>query len=387
MDDTRIALRSSVIASRNFASALFDQLRRDGLDEPGVSRDPYGAGEQRAHKTCAGGGGGDGSEGRARRRRQPLHDPPRPRPSATPIVIGWHSIRSRTAATSTARPASSRAWSRWGAAPSWPRRQGSTCGDGHPGRRKRLVSGFLYRQPAPAWDLAGRRPGGPAGRYRPHTRRPHRRVRRRSRADLRLERHFDPATCAPTWNSISSRRRQLVEAGRSVGIGTGIPGNFRYPTHGSRAATIMSACRAGSAATPRWPGRSSPWRSTRFGRTTTGAAFPWPARSAVSIPMPKQHGLTIVPGAFHFSLDVRAYDEACWRTWTSGSTHHRGDRAKPRRPVSSRRQGARRGRAGRSGDPGRLTACAATLGIETIAFGSPASHDAAASRRAACRWD
>ena len=26
--------------------------------------------------------------------------------------------------------------------------------------------------------------------------------------------------------------------------------------------------------------------------------------------MPAAHGLTIVPGAFHFSLDVRAYDEA-----------------------------------------------------------------------------
>src|ERR1700693_4402084 len=46
-------IRQAVMASRAFASDLFDQLRRDGLDEPGVSRDPYGPGEQRAHGTCA----------------------------------------------------------------------------------------------------------------------------------------------------------------------------------------------------------------------------------------------------------------------------------------------------------------------------------------------
>src|ERR1700677_4104934 len=44
---------SAVTASGDFASRLFDQLRRDGLDEPGVSRDPYGPGEQRAHESCA----------------------------------------------------------------------------------------------------------------------------------------------------------------------------------------------------------------------------------------------------------------------------------------------------------------------------------------------
>src|ERR1700692_1862135 len=46
-------IRAAVMASREFASGLFDQLRRDGLDEPGVSRDTYGPGEQSAHATCA----------------------------------------------------------------------------------------------------------------------------------------------------------------------------------------------------------------------------------------------------------------------------------------------------------------------------------------------
>ena len=44
-------LVAAVSEQRELAVSLFDQLRRDGLDEPGVSRDPYGPGEQRAHAT------------------------------------------------------------------------------------------------------------------------------------------------------------------------------------------------------------------------------------------------------------------------------------------------------------------------------------------------
>ena len=44
-------IRTATAAQRDLAGTLFDQLRRDGLDEPGVTRDPYGPGEQRAHVT------------------------------------------------------------------------------------------------------------------------------------------------------------------------------------------------------------------------------------------------------------------------------------------------------------------------------------------------
>ncbi len=47
------AVREAVAAERALAESLFDALRRDGLDEPGVTRDPYGPGEQRAHATAA----------------------------------------------------------------------------------------------------------------------------------------------------------------------------------------------------------------------------------------------------------------------------------------------------------------------------------------------
>src|SRR5450432_4536712 len=44
-------IKHAVQRQRVAMAALFDQLRGDGLDEPGVTRDAYGAGEQRAHAT------------------------------------------------------------------------------------------------------------------------------------------------------------------------------------------------------------------------------------------------------------------------------------------------------------------------------------------------
>ena len=76
------AITAAVQAQRDTMQALFDQLRQDGLDEPGVSRDPYGAGEQRAHATVAKAAEAHGAGNRPRRCRQPLYDPARTRPSA-----------------------------------------------------------------------------------------------------------------------------------------------------------------------------------------------------------------------------------------------------------------------------------------------------------------
>jgi N-carbamoyl-L-amino-acid hydrolase len=50
---TAEAIRAAIEAQRETVDSLFARLRHDGLDEPGVSRDPYGAGEQRAHATIA----------------------------------------------------------------------------------------------------------------------------------------------------------------------------------------------------------------------------------------------------------------------------------------------------------------------------------------------
>jgi N-carbamoyl-L-amino-acid hydrolase len=94
---------------------------------------------------------------------------------------------------------------------------------------------------------------------------------------------------------------------------------------------------------------------------------------------PAAHGLTIVPGSFHFSLDVRAYDEAVLAELDRevdaiiagieqrrGVHFHRGPKA--RAAVGAV-------------DPAiksALESCAADLRIPALQLGSPASHDAAA---------
>jgi beta-ureidopropionase / N-carbamoyl-L-amino-acid hydrolase len=94
---------------------------------------------------------------------------------------------------------------------------------------------------------------------------------------------------------------------------------------------------------------------------------------------PAQHGLTIVPGAFHFSLDVRAYDQTVLAELDTktdaiiarieqrrGVRFHRGPKARAAvGPVDPTiRQALRNG--------------AAALQLPTLDLGSPASHDAAA---------
>ncbi len=91
------------------------------------------------------------------------------------------------------------------------------------------------------------------------------------------------------------------------------------------------------------------------------------------------HGLTIVPGEFHFSLDVRAYDEAVLAELDRqvdaiiagieqrrGVRFHRGPKA--RAAVGQVDQAMMRA----------LEDGAAKLGIPVLPLGSPASHDAAA---------
>ncbi|HEX3994980.1 MAG TPA: M20/M25/M40 family metallo-hydrolase [Acetobacteraceae bacterium] len=93
----------------------------------------------------------------------------------------------------------------------------------------------------------------------------------------------------------------------------------------------------------------------------------------------KQHGLTIVPGTFHFCLDVRAYDEAVLAELDKrvdaiiagieqrrGVHFHTGSKARAAvGPVDA-------------GIKVALSCAAASVGIQTIDLGSPASHDAAA---------
>jgi N-carbamoyl-L-amino-acid hydrolase len=115
----------------------------------------------------------------------------------------------------------------------------------------------------------------------------------------------------------------------------------------------------------------------------------WRDHEARGIPMaatigrfhtdPAQHGLTIVPGAFELSLDLRAYTpeavaglEAAFRDLVATLAAERGVRID---------LGPRASAAVGPVDPevrAGLERAAAGLGVPVLALGSPASHDAAA---------
>ena len=93
----------------------------------------------------------------------------------------------------------------------------------------------------------------------------------------------------------------------------------------------------------------------------------------------EMHGLTTVPGEFHFSLDVRAYDEAVL-AGIEAQMHQAIGRIEAQRNVTFE-LGPRASAAVGPVDAGiraALTDGARRLGIRSMPLGSPASHDAAA---------
>ena len=362
------AIHAAMAAQRDFAGLLLDRLRQDGLDEPGVTRDPYGPGEQRAHATIAEAARSLGlaiehdASANLYMTRPGMTRPGTTRPGATStgithpgldraakrVVIGSHldSVPhggnfDGAAGVVAGLVGAVRAGQ--AGADAYLRRHGH----GHPRRGEHLVPGLLYRQPRRAGHAAGRGAGRAPHRHRPYPGRPHRRVRRRSRRRCGPARRFlDPADLRAYLELHIEQAPSLVEAGRPVAICTGIPGNFRYP----------DARIEGSHDHVGLP------RRFRRDAAIAGAEFAmaidrlWEEHEARGMPMaatigrfhtdPAAHGLTIVPGAFHFSLDVRAYDEAVLAELDravdaiiAGIEQRRGVQ------VPSRRQGAGRGRA------------------------------------------
>lgn len=128
-------------------------------------------------------------------------------------------------------------------------------------------------------------------------------------AQLRTGRaQLDPAKVRAYVEVHIEQAPVLFDTGLPLGICTGIPGNFRYPN-----AQING--RDDHVGTPR-----------RFRRDAAiaGAALAvamdreWAKLEAQAVPVAMtfgrfhtdsdRHGMTVVPGCFHFSLDVRAYD-------------------------------------------------------------------------------
>lgn len=193
------------------------------------------------------------------------------------------------------------------------------------------------------------------------------------------ERFLDPATIAAFLEVHIEQAPSLIEAGYAVGICTGIPGNFRYPN-------ARVSGRHDHVGTPRRFRRDAAMAAVSL---AAGMDRIWAEEEAKGVPLAMTfgrfhtdaalHGLTTVPGSFHFSLDVRAYDPAVLA------------RLEERlllliREIEAERRvsfelGPRATAPVGMVDTGivdDLTRAAERLAIPTMSLGSPASHDAAA---------
>jgi N-carbamoyl-L-amino-acid hydrolase len=371
---------AAVAEQRGLATQLFDQLRRDGLDEPGVTRDPYGAGEQRAHVTVT-----DVARQLGLRIE---HDAaanlymtlPGRDTAAKRVVVGSHldSVphggNFDGAAGVVAGLVAVAALQRLGMA--------LACDLTVMGIRAEESVWFQVSYIGSRGAL-GTLPEGALDVRRIDTGR----TLAEHIADcggdpaalLARNRFFDPAQLRAYIELHIEQAPSLLAAGRPVAICTGIPGNFRYP----------DARIEGSNDHVGLP------RRFRHDAAMAGAEFAmaldrvWEEHEAKSVPMActigrfhtdtAAHGMTIVPGTFNFSLDVRAYDEAVLAELDRqvdaiiagieqrrGVRFHRGPKA--RAAVGQVDQAMKRA----------LEDGAAQLGIPVLQLGSPASHDAAA---------
>jgi beta-ureidopropionase / N-carbamoyl-L-amino-acid hydrolase len=171
---------------------------------------------------------------------------------------------------------------------------------------------------------------------------------------------------------------QLVEAGLAVAVGTGVPGNFRYP----KARILGEHAHVGL---PRRFRRDAVMAGSDF---ALGLDALWLRNEAAGRPMafcigrfhtdPAEHALTKVAGEMGFSLDVRAYDathlaelERAVLALIAEIETKRGVRFE---------LGARTSADVAPSHPrifAGLTQAASDLGIATQPLASPASHDTA----------
>jgi N-carbamoyl-L-amino-acid hydrolase len=371
---------AAVAEQRELATRLFDQLRRDGLDEPGVTRDPYGAGEQRAHATV--------TEIAQQLGLRIEHDAaanlymtlPGRDAAAKRVVVGSHldSVphggNFDGAAGVVAGLVTVAALQRIGIT--------LDCDLTVMGIRAEESIWFQVSYIGSRGAL-GTLPDGALDVRRIDT--------GRTLADHIAEcggdpdalragaRFLDPAQLRAYIELHIEQAPSLVAAGRPVAICTGIPGNFRYPD-----ARIEGS--DDHVGLPRRFRRDAAMAGAEFAMALDRV---WEDHEAKSVPMActigrfhtdtARHGMTVVPGTFNFSLDVRAYDEAVLAELDRqvdaiiagieqrrGVHFHRGPKA--RAAVGQVDQAMKRA----------LEDAAATLGIPVLQLGSPASHDAAA---------
>jgi N-carbamoyl-L-amino-acid hydrolase len=195
----------------------------------------------------------------------------------------------------------------------------------------------------------------------------------------RRERHLDPATIRAFLEVHIEQAPSLVESRLPLAICSGVPGNFRYPN-----ARIVG--RHDHVGTPRRFRHDAAMAGAELAMTLDRI---WEEEEKAGVPLAvtfgrfhtdaSVHGMTIVPGAFAFSLDVRAYDAAVLERLEKQMLAAIVDIEKRRRVTFE--LGPRASAAVGPVDPAiaaALEAAAARHGIATMRLGSPASHDSAA---------
>ncbi|AMJ63642.1 Zn-dependent hydrolase [Bosea sp. PAMC 26642] len=195
----------------------------------------------------------------------------------------------------------------------------------------------------------------------------------------RRERHLDPASIRAFLEVHIEQAPSLVASKLPVAICSGVPGNFRYPD-----ACIIG--RHDHVGTPRRFRRDAAMAGAELAMTLDRI---WEEEEAAGVPLavtfgrfhtdPALHGMTTVPGAFAFSLDVRAYDPAVLERVERRMLDAIAEIETRRRVTFA--LGARASAAVGPVDPGiaaEFESAARRHGIPTMRLGSPASHDCAA---------
>jgi N-carbamoyl-L-amino-acid hydrolase len=374
------AIRAAVLAQRPMVEALFDRLADGSPGEPGIMRDTYGAGENFAHALLAGHGAAAGLAVSRDAAANTYVTWPGSDRQAPAILMGSHldsvphggnfdgaaGVIAGLVTIAALRALSFE-----------PRRDLTAMGV----RAEESV--WFQVSYIGSRSALGALPEGALGATRIDN--------GRRLADhiaacggnpdaiARGERHLDPAAIHAFLEVHIEQAPSLVESGLPLAICTGIPGNFRYPgavIHGRhdhvgtprrfRRDAAMAAAELAMALDRIWAEheRAGIPIAVTFGRFHTDAAL---------------HGMTTVPGAFAFSLDVRAYDPAVLAEIERRMLAIVGE-IEARRNV--RFELGRRASAGVGVvDPGiaaGMMRIAERIGVAAMPLGSPASHDAAA---------
>ncbi|WP_226582375.1 hydantoinase/carbamoylase family amidase [Acuticoccus sediminis] len=374
------AIAEAVAAQRDFAAGLFDDLRALSIDEPGVTRDPYGEGENKAHRQFALVARECGFEVSTDFAANSFATLPGRDRAAPRIVIGSHldSVphggNFDGAAGVVAGLTAMRALRSLGVE--------ATCD----------LTTMAIRAEESMWfrvsylgsrAALGTLPTSALDATRVDTGRTLADQMRECGADpecvARGDASLAPESVAAYAELHIEQAPSLLVDGLPMAVCTAVPGNFRYPN----ARVIGEYNHVGL---PR-----------RFRRdAVTGAVDVasylddvWQANEAAGRPMavtigqfftdPEQHSLTHVPGEVRFSLDVRCYDEAQLASLEADLLDALAD-------IEARR-GVRIDLGPRTGVPvgtmapeliAALTESARRQDVPSILLGSPGSHDAAA---------